>query len=258
MTPTMLSRRALIAGALGVAGGLTAPAAIAAGLTPRQVLGPFYPLARQVAARTGPWRDTDLCRVPDRDGRAKGTHALLFGQVADAAGRPAPGAIVEIWQACAAGRYLNANDTRERRLRDPNFQYWGVCPVDEEGRYAFRTLVPPPYPAGPPGWIRPPHIHVKVVLPEGRPFVTQMYFDDPQNPDNAEVNQLLHRRDLILREVPRPLRDRLVRPVTLLQDAQVPEGPAADLLAAIGHPDFGADARAVAFPIVPREELAQP
>lgn len=253
------TRRAILAGLLG-APALLAPMKLFAAqpLTPRQVMGPFYPLARQVAERTGPWRDTDLCTVPDGDGQARGTQALLHGVVTDAAGRPAPGARVEIWQACDAGRYLNANDTRHKRLRDPNFQYWGVCPLDEQGRYAFRTIVPPEYPAGPPGWIRPPHVHVRVLLPGHRPFVTQMYFDDPAHPDNAEVNHRLHRLDAILRQVPRALRPAVVRPVTLLSETSVPEGPAADLLAAIGPGAFGEAARVVDFPIVPRQEIVQP
>ncbi len=253
------SRRALLAGGATAAAAMALPGlAGAIPLTPQQVKGPYYPLRRELAARTGILRDRDLCRVGSRAGTATGTHLLLSGAVTDADGRPISGAVVEIWQACTSGRYLNAHDTRAGRPRDPDFQYFGVCPVDDEGRYAFRTLVPPEYPAGPPGWIRPPHIHVKVVLPDGAPLITQMYFDDPANPANADINLLLHRRDSILNSVRPALRDLLVRPVTLLADTLPQDGPGAELVAGIGLADFGDAARAVHFPIVPRSEIALP
>ena len=256
--PTAMDRRALLQSAALIAlGGLVPGAALAADRTPRQVLGPYYPLAWQIAAQPPTWWDTDLCRVPGSSERATGLHALLHGVVTDADGRPATGAVVEIWQACNNGRYLNAHDSRRRRERDPHFQYFGIAPVDAEGRYAFRTLVPPEYPAGPPGWIRPPHVHVKVTMPGIRPFVTQMYFDDPANPDNAR-NLTLHRKDQILGSVAARYRELLVRPTALLADTPAPAGPAADLVAAIGLEDFGDAPRIVSLPIVPRAELVQP
>ena len=46
---------------------------------------------------------------------------------------------------------------------------------DEAGGYWFRTIKPPPYPASA-NWMRPSHIHFRVVAPGAGTLVTQMYF----------------------------------------------------------------------------------
>jgi protocatechuate 3,4-dioxygenase beta subunit len=87
------------------------------------------------------------------------------------------GALVEVWQANAAGRYRHEVDQHPAPL-DPNFAGAGRCLTDREGRYRFITVKPGAYPWGnhPNAW-RPAHIHFSLF---GRLFaerlVTQMYF----------------------------------------------------------------------------------
>ena len=69
----------------------------------------------------------------------------VSGRVLDEDGRPVRGAVVELWQANAAGRYFHPLDQRDAPL-DPNFVGNGRVRTDEEGRYAFFTVKPGAYP----------------------------------------------------------------------------------------------------------------
>lgn len=184
------SRRVLLADAasLGLAlAGVTAcgfPApAIAQGRrlvpTPAQTEGPFYPREFPEDA------DSDLLRFAGGDGSAPdGTPALVAGRVLDTTGRPIPGARVEIWQCDARGRYHHVRRERGPRPLDPNFQGFGRIVADEDGRYAFRTIRPVPYPG------RTPHIHYSVTAPDlRRQLTTQLYVAGEPSNDRDGVLQ---------------------------------------------------------------------
>jgi protocatechuate 3,4-dioxygenase beta subunit len=123
--------------------------------------------------------DHDLTR--QHAGEPLGQRIIVSGQVRDADGRPVPDALVEVWQANAAGRYAHARDTWPAPL-DPNFTGGGRVVTGPDGSYSFTTVRPGAYPWGNHrnAW-RPAHIHFSLF---GRAFtqrlVTQMYFpDDP-------------------------------------------------------------------------------
>jgi protocatechuate 3,4-dioxygenase beta subunit len=120
--------------------------------------------------------DADLTRR--HTGEPIGERIIVTGRVIDSGtGKPVRGALVEIWQANACGRYAHAGDQHPAPL-DPNFTGAGRCVTDDEGRYRFTTIKPGAYP-----WRnhhnawRPAHIHFSVF---GTAFtqrlVTQMYF----------------------------------------------------------------------------------
>jgi protocatechuate 3,4-dioxygenase, beta subunit len=119
--------------------------------------------------------DADLTQ--HGDGEPLGERIVVQGRVLDVEGRPIRSALVEVWQANAAGRYRHERDQHPAPL-DPNFTGGGRCITDEEGRYRFVTVKPGAYPWGnhENAW-RPAHIHFSVF---GRAFVqrlvTQMYF----------------------------------------------------------------------------------
>lgn len=169
-----LSRRMLIGGSLAAAGlavGRPAGRSNAAGLsvaTPPQTLGPFYPVTKPLD------RDADLTRVRGAAGRAAGDIIDVAGRVADRDGRIMRSALVEIWQCNAFGRYDHPRGGRDAPL-DANFQGYGQDVTDEAGGYRFRTIKPPPYPASA-NWMRPSHIHFRIVAPGAGTLVTQMYF----------------------------------------------------------------------------------
>jgi len=106
-----------------------------------------------------------------------GERIIVTGRVLDSDGRPVPETLVEIWQANAAGRYVDPADDHPAPL-DPNFTGAGRCLTDAEGRYRFVTVKPGAYPwrNHPNAW-RPAHVHFSLFGPELRSrLVTQMYF----------------------------------------------------------------------------------
>jgi len=73
--------------------------------------------------------------------RAMGERIVVAGRVTDEEGRPVADAMVEIWQANAAGRYRHARDRHDAPL-DPNFHGQGRVFTDVEGDYGFVTIRP--------------------------------------------------------------------------------------------------------------------
>ena len=137
------------------------------------------PVFGRIPVRPG---DADLTR--QHRGEPLGERIVINGRVLDSDGRPVRNTLVEVWQANAAGRYVDPVDDHPAPL-DPNFTGAGRCLTDEEGRYGFVTVKPGAYPwrnhAN--AW-RPAHIHFSLF---GRNLasrlVTQMYFpNDPLFP----------------------------------------------------------------------------
>jgi protocatechuate 3,4-dioxygenase beta subunit len=168
---------------------------------------PLVLLPHLLTEVTGPLLGGERVRPGDddltvaHDGEAIGQRIVVHGRVLDSGGRPVPDALLEVWQANAAGRYRHARDTWPAPL-DPHFDGLGRCVTDNEGRYRFTTIKPGAYPWGNHhnAW-RPAHIHFSLF---GRAFpqrlVTQMYFpDDP-----------LFALDPIYTSVPEAARPRLV------------------------------------------------
>lgn len=168
------SRRSFVKSTLAlgtlVAAEFLKPASVIAACapTPPETEGPFYPVSFPVD------NDNDLTFLNGQSGKAQGEIIRVQGRVRDEACQPVPGALVEIWQACATGRYNHPGDTNSAIL-DPNFQYWGKALTNEKGEYAFRTVKPGSYPANW-FWTRPPHIHFTVHSRNHSPLTTQMYF----------------------------------------------------------------------------------
>jgi protocatechuate 3,4-dioxygenase beta subunit len=144
---------------------------------------PLLLLPERLSELTGPAFGTDDVRESDSDltihgaGEPIGERIIVSGRVLGSDGRPVRSALIEIWQANAAGRYLHRVDQHPAPL-DPNFTGGGRVLTDDEGRYRFITIKPGAYP-----WKnhhnawRPQHIHLSVF---GSAFterlVTQMYF----------------------------------------------------------------------------------
>lgn len=135
--------------------------------------------------------DSDLTR--HHDGEPQGERIIVAGRLLDEDARPIPGALIELWQANAAGRYRHTKDNHPAPI-DPNFTGAGRAVTDAAGRYQFTTIKPGAYPwrNHENAW-RPAHIHFSVF---GSNFltrlVTQMYF--PGDP--------LFSRDPMLQSVP--------------------------------------------------------
>lgn len=163
-----LGRRPLLVGGLATAGVLLLPTGLAAQgarlvPTPAQTEGPFYPVALPADI------DNDLVVLRGSEARAAGIVTHVSGRVLDSAGAAIPGAVVEIWQCDAHGRYLHPADTGAGRPRDLAFQGYGRTSAAADGAYRFRTIRPVAYPG------RTPHIHFAVQTPGRGSLITQMY-----------------------------------------------------------------------------------
>jgi protocatechuate 3,4-dioxygenase, beta subunit len=135
--------------------------------------------------------DNDLTRHHEEE--PQGERIIVAGRLLDEDARPIPGALIELWQANAAGRYRHTKDNHPAPI-DPNFTGSGRAVTDAAGRYQFTTIKPGAYPwrNHENAW-RPAHIHFSVFGSNFRTrLVTQMYF--PGDP--------LFSRDPMLQSVP--------------------------------------------------------
>ncbi len=153
---------------------------------------PLIPLQQSLSELTGPVYgqdeihplDNDLTKNAIKTGEPIGERIIVTGQVMDDLGKPIPNALIEVWQANSAGRYMHKVDQHDAPL-DPNFHGAGRMLTDENGRYRFMSIRPGAYP-----WRnhlnawRPSHIHFSVCgVNFMQRLVTQMYFPgDPLQP----------------------------------------------------------------------------
>lgn len=154
---------------------------------------PLLQLPAGPAETSGPVFRSDMIGPSDHDlihnfasgdATAIGPRIVVHGKVLDQDAQPLSGVLIEVWQANAGGRYRHKREGYLAPL-DPNFGGCGRVITDDDGAYAFDTIMPGPYPwpNGPNSW-RPAHIHFSLF---GHAFaqrlVTQMYFEgDPLIP----------------------------------------------------------------------------
>lgn len=121
--------------------------------TTDDIMGPFYLAGAP---------NTTLVAAADEPG----DRLFISGTVlSNDCSSPIPGALVEVWQANNAALYSTA----------PGLELRGVMTTDENGQYAFETIMPAPYLNG--AQFRPRHIHYKVSRPGFPTLVTQLYFE---------------------------------------------------------------------------------
>jgi protocatechuate 3,4-dioxygenase beta subunit len=159
---------------------------------------PLVRLPQTLSERTGPVFGHAIIRPNDNDltaqhsGDPLGERIIVHGRIMDEDGHPVRGALVEVWQANAAGRYRHKVDGHDAPL-DPNFSGAGRTLTDDQGRYWFKSIKPGPYPwANHHNAWRPAHIHFSLfgagILSR---LVTQMYFPgDPLQPLDPIFNSI--------------------------------------------------------------------
>ncbi len=134
--------------------------------------------------------DNDMTCNAVRNGEPLGERIIVTGRLVDDTGWPVPNALIEVWQANAAGRYFHTVDRHNAPL-DPNFTGTGRCITDQNGEYRFTSIRPGAYPwrNHPNAW-RPSHIHFSVIgVNFLQRLVTQMYFPgDPLLPIDPIFN----------------------------------------------------------------------
>ena len=171
------------------------------GQTPSQTVGPFFHYGL-------PWKGgADLVGQSDMGARPElfpeahyvlnlsaptgmpmGQPIELTGRVFDGEGAAVPDAMLEIWQADAAGRYYGEPDS------DPHFVGFGRAATAEDGSYRFRTIRP--------GSIGPGHApHVAVsILARGviKRLATRLYFAGSTDGDTVLAQVPAERRPTLI------------------------------------------------------------
>lgn len=154
------------------------------GATEGSNLGPFY-LDDAPRKKLG----SDLS--DERDG----VSILVHGKVTDTLHNPLPGAIVDTWQADAAGTY----PIQEQEQGQDKFDLRGVFEADDKGRFYYTTVLPKPYTVpydGPVGRLlragnrhawRPAHLHYIVRSPGMSSITTEVFFENMEYLDNDAV-----------------------------------------------------------------------
>ncbi len=153
--------------------------------SPSQTAGPYVHIGcTPNLMGIGGIYDTDLGSGPLYGEKAKGERITVAGKIIDGSGTPLKDALIEIWQADAAGLYNSPSETRGSA--DPAFSGWARCATDlETGQYTFRTIKPGrvPFPDGRP---QAPHITFWIVARGiNIGLHTRLYFGD-EEAANAE------------------------------------------------------------------------
>ncbi|SPO04910.1 related to hydroxyquinol-1,2-dioxygenase [Cephalotrichum gorgonifer] len=147
--------------------------------TSSSILGPFW-------SPNAPFRENgdSIIQNPNKDGKV----CLMHGTITDLlTGKPIPGAVFDIWQASANGKY----DFQDPENQTPN-NLRGKFRADAEGKYSLYCYHPTAYslPTDGPSYellktldrhpMRPAHIHIMVTHPDYKGCTTQLYpKDDP-------------------------------------------------------------------------------
>jgi catechol 1,2-dioxygenase len=139
--------------------------------TPRAIEGPLYipgaPLSKFEVRL-------------DEGGTQRGELMVMEGRVVSIDGKPVAGAVVDVWHANELGRYSHFDPDQ------PEYALRRRIETDAQGRYRFRSFLPPGYaipPNSPTSELfaaigrhgnRPAHIHFLVTAPGLRTLTTQV------------------------------------------------------------------------------------
>lgn len=160
----------------------------------QHTIGPFFPADYFQPA------DNDLTRISaDATPSSKGEPFILTGTVRKEGRAPVANAILELWQADAAGHFRHPEDPQADKA-DPDFLGWGRAWSTADGVYAFHSIRPGAYTEN--GRARAPHLNILVMgIGLMRTVETTLFF-----PEHAQENA----NDPVLSVLPEDLRPMLV------------------------------------------------
>lgn len=122
---------------------------------------------------------------------ARGNYIRIRGKVVDEDCLPISNAIIKIWQADDAGKYLEQYDTKSEWQPkdpdyDPNFGYSGTAQTNNLGEFNFLTILP-----GYTDKDHAPHINVSISNEDFQDIGTRIYFNQhPRNINDPELKAL--------------------------------------------------------------------
>jgi protocatechuate 3,4-dioxygenase alpha subunit len=138
------------------------------------------PIPATTSQTVGPYFSIGLNLLLVSNLAGPGERFTLEGRVLDAHRKPVPDALLEIWQANAAGQYPQAAD---------GFRGFGRVATDKDGAFCFTSIKPGAVP-GPKDTTQAPHLEVSVFM-RGLliRLTTRVYFpDEPANATDPILN----------------------------------------------------------------------
>jgi len=146
--------------------------------TAKNIEGPFY-------KKGAPHRSV-LVEASD-----PGERLILGGTLQSTRCEPIGGALIDVWQANAAGAYDN-----------DGYRFRGALTTDAKGRWELRSIVPGRYLNG--DRYRPAHIHIKIKAAGFALLTTQLYFaGDPYNDGDPFIDPSLIMQHSVEKEIRR-------------------------------------------------------
>ena len=156
---------------------------------------PLTPAASRPSGRTCTSASTGSPRATSPAAASRASASRSQGRVIDGDGEPASTtALVEIWQANAAGKYAHPEDTQNKPL-ERGWRGFGRIPTDAKGAFRFTTIKPGRVP-GPDGKLQAPHLVVAVFM-RGllKHLATRIYFpDEPAQRRGPDARSWCRRR----------------------------------------------------------------
>lgn len=160
--------------------------------TPSQTVGPYF--AYGLTAQQYRYDNTQVAGNQLVKGQMAGERIRITGKVFDGNGEAVDDALIEIWQANAAGRFNHPLDQRSARALDPDFLGYGRCGTGTNAdlSYSFDTIKPGAAQEG-----HAPFITV-VVFMRGllSHAYTRIYFSDEASANQADpvLNKVAEQR----------------------------------------------------------------
>ena len=115
----------------------------------------------------------------------KGEKIKIEGKILDSEGIPLRAAMLEIWQANAAGRYNSPMDKRDEIYIDKKFSGFGRVAAGDKGKFVFETIKPGPVPSNG-NVLQAPHINLTLFAAAiDSHLYTRLYFSD-----EGEANEI--------------------------------------------------------------------
>ena len=149
--------------------------------TPSQTAGPYVHIGLIPHQAGFDIFDRNFSHVLATDA-TKGERIRIEGTVFDATGAAVRDALIEIWQANAAGRYNHPLDRQIDKAIDDSFRGWGRTGSDfQTGLYAFETIKPGRVAGRAGRGLMAPHVNFWIVARGiNTGLNTRMYFADEE------------------------------------------------------------------------------
>lgn len=154
-------------------------------------------MAKQTASNTiGPFfhhimtpEDHDFVGITDNRmaGKStKGERIKVEGRILDGDGKPLRAAMLEIWQANAAGRYNAPQDARNDVKLDKKFTGFGRVSAGNRGKFEFETIKPGAVPSSG-NAPQAPHINLTLFAAAIHSHLyTRLYFSDEADANDID------------------------------------------------------------------------